>query len=199
MTRRLATSGAALLASVMMVAMTGCSDSGEEEPMDDRSPPTETPSDPTMDDARQRSTRAFLDSALGLRTAGYVPTFGYTRYGICTDESADWRVSANGRLDRQPPTASSRADAEAVRDELTSVGWAPFDTSASPEGIREFTSHWVVTVERDDLTINVSLYADRSFALMRVLGPCLPATPEQRQEYESAPDQRFTVPSGADT
>src|SRR5690606_33969198 len=111
---------------------------------------TTAPSDPAMADALQRSRRAFLDAAIGLRAAGYTPTFGYTQYSICTDEAADWRVSANGRLDRRPPTGSTRADAEAVRDELTSVGWVPDDSPASPQGIREYSSHWIVTVERDD-------------------------------------------------
>jgi hypothetical protein len=191
------TTAAALLLSAIMVAMTGCDD-GDEEPMGDTES-TATPTDTSMADALRRSKRAFLDSAIGLRASGYVPTFGYTRYAICTDEAADWRVSANGRLDRQPPTGSTRDDAEAIRDELTSVGWAPYDTSTSPEGIREYTSHWIVTVERDDLTVNVSLYNDQPYVLIRVLGPCLAATPEQRREYESAPDERFAVPAGEDT
>jgi hypothetical protein len=187
----------ALLASVIMVATTGCSDDEDEEPMGD-SDPAATPTEASMADALSRSKRAFLDSAIGLRSSGYVPTFGYTHYAICTDEAADWRASANGRLDRRPPTGSSRADAEAVRDELVSVGWTPYDSSTSPDGIREYTSHWIVTVERDDLTINVSLYAGQPYALMRVLGPCLPATPEQRREYETAADERFAVPTGED-
>ena len=190
----------ALAMWVMMGAMTGCSADDEDEPTDDVTNPTANPTDTSMASALRRSRRAFLDSAVGLRATGYVPSFGYTRYAICTDEGADWRVSANGRLDRQPPTGSSRADAEAVRDELTSVGWTPYDTSTSPDGIRELTSHWIVTVERDDLTINVSLYTNQPYVLIRVLGPCLPATPEQRKEYETAPDQRFAVPdASADT
>lgn len=195
---RRGTTTASLLLSVMMVAMTGCSDHGDEEPMGDTES-TAAPSDASMADALRRSKRAFLDSAIGLRASGYAPTFGYSRYAICTDEAADWRASANGRLDRKPPIGSTRDDAEAIRDELTSVGWTPYDTSTSPEGIREYTSHWIVTVERDDLTINVSLYADQAYVLIRVLGPCLPATPEQRREYESAPDQRFPVPAREDT
>jgi hypothetical protein len=198
MTHRCGTTAAGLLVAALTIAGAGCSDDGDEEPMDDRSESTAA-SSATMAESRKRSQRAFLDSVIGLRGAGYVPTFGYTQYAICTDEGADWRVSANGRLDRQPPAGSSRADAEAVRDELTSVGWAPYDTSTSPDGIRELSSHWIVTVERDDLTINVSLYADQSYVLMRVLGPCLPATPEQRREYESAPDERFAVPTGDGT
>ena len=52
-----------------------------------------------------------------------------------------------------------------------------------------------VTVERDDLTLNVSLYDNQPYLLMRVLGPCLPTTAEQQVEYESAEDQRFAVPA----
>jgi hypothetical protein len=196
-----------MAAFAMMVAMAGCSADSDDEPTDDvSSSPTDdttatddaTPSDDAMVDALRRSKRAFLDSAIGLRSAGYSPTFGYTHYAICTDESADWRVSANGRLDRQPPIGSTRADAESIRNELTSVGWTAYDTPTSPEGIREYSSHWIVTVERDDLTINVSLYTDQPFVLVRVLGPCLPATPAQRAEYETAADQRFAVPRVSD-
>ena len=50
-------------------------------------------------------------------------------------------------------------------------------------------------MERDDLTLNVSLYDNQPYLLMRVLGPCLPATAEQQVEYESAEDQRFAVPA----
>jgi hypothetical protein len=198
MTHRAGIVLSALAVSAMMVAMAGCSEDRDDEPTDDvTGAPTEAP-DTSMADALRRSKRAFLDSAVGLRADGYTPTFGYIRYAICTDESADWRVTANGRLDRRPPTGSTRADAEAIRDELASVGWTAYDSPTSPEGIREYSSHWIVTVERDDLAINVSLYADQSFVLMRVLGPCLPATPEQRQEYETAPDQRFDVPPPTD-
>jgi hypothetical protein len=206
---------AAMAAFAMMVAMAGCSAESDDEPTDDvpnsqtgdvsNSPTDDTtgtddanPSDDAMVDALRRSKRAFLDSAIGLGAAGYSPTFGYTHYAICADESAYWRVSANGRLDRQRPIGSTRADAESIRDELTSAGWTAYDTATSPEGIREFASHWIVTVEWDDLTINVSLYTDQPFILMRVLGPCLPATPAQRQEYESAADQRFAVPRASD-
>jgi hypothetical protein len=190
---------AALTVSAMMVTMAGCSADDEDEPIsDDVTSSSTEPTDTSMADALRRSKRAFLDSVVGLRAAGYLPAFGYTRYAICTDEGADWRVSANGRLDREPPIPSTRADAEAIRDELTSVGWTASDTPTSPEGIRESSSHWIVTVERDDLTFNASLYADQPFVLIRVLGPCLPATPEQQEEYEAAPDQRFPVPRGTE-
>jgi hypothetical protein len=203
-TRRRATTLVALTVAAVLGVSAGCDSGSEDDPMDDgsdpataptASPDSTAPSDPTMSDALQRSRRAFLDATLGLRSAGYAPTFGYTRYAICTDESADWRASANGRLNRQPPIGSSRADAEAIRDDLVGVGWVPYDTSTSPDGIRELTSHWIVTVERDDLTLNVSLYDEQPYILMRVLGPCLPATAEQRQEYETAEDQRFAVPA----
>ena len=198
MTHRRATMLVALMVSAVLGLSAGCDSGSEDSSMDDGSDPAtapSTPSDATMADALQRSRRAFLDATLGLRAAGYIPTFGYTRYSICTDEGADWRATANGRLNRQTPAGSTRADAEAIRDDLVSVGWGPDDTSASPDGIRELTSHWIVTVERDDLTLNVSLYDNQPYLLMRVLGPCLPATAEQRGEYESAEDQRFAVPA----
>jgi hypothetical protein len=199
MTYRRATMLVALMVSAGLGMLAGCDSGSEDNPMDDgsdpASAPSTAPSDQAMADALQRSRRAFLDATLGLRSAGYAPTFGFTHYAICTDESADWRVSANGRLNRQPPTGSTRADAEAIRDDLVGVGWTPYNTSTSPDGIRELTSHWIVTVERDDLTLNVSLYDNQSYILMRVLGPCLPATPEQQREYETAEDQRFAVPA----
>jgi hypothetical protein len=187
----------AVLASAMMGTMTGCSDR-EDQPTTHGSDPTSS-SDDAMASALTRSRRAFVDSALGLRTAGYAPTFGYTQYSICSDDSAEWRVTANGRFDREPPIGSTRADVESIRDELTSVGWTPDDSETSPDGVRELSSHWIVTVTRHDLTINVSMYASQPYILMRVLGPCLPATPEQRQEYETAGDQRFAVPAASDS
>lgn len=199
MTLRRATMLVALMVSAVLGLSAGCDSGSEDSSMDDGSDPatapSATPSDAMMADALQRSRRAFLDATLGLRDAGYIPTFGYTRYSICSDEGADWRATANGRLNRQTPAGSTRADAEAIRDDLVSVGWAPYETSTSNEGIRELTSHWVVTVKREDLTLNVSLYDDQPYLLMRVLGPCLPATPAQQREYESAEDQRFAVPA----
>ena len=186
----------AAMLSAMMGTMTGRPDR-EDQPTHGSDPTTRS-SDSEMASALIRSKRAFVDSALGLLAAGYTPTFGYTQYSICSDDSVEWRVTANGRFDREQPTGSTRAHVDEIRDELASVGWTPDDSETSPDGIRELGSHWIVTVTRQDLTINVSLYASQPYVLMRVLGPCLPATPEQRQDYETAEDERFAVPSTSD-
>src|ERR671919_2311619 len=128
MTYRRATMLVALMVSAGLGMLAGCDSGSEDNPMDDgsdpASAPSTAPSDQAMADALQRSRRAFLDATLGLRSAGYAPTFGFTHYAICTDESADWRGSANGGLHRKAPTRCTPGGPPKPRDGLAWARWA---------------------------------------------------------------------------
>ena len=190
----------ALLAVVACAAMTmtACAGAG---PLADPSPSASTPSsetaaqpDPEMASARSRTKERFLDALAVLPAGEYTAAFGYSEYSSCSDNGADWEVSANRRLDHVDPRPSTGADAQRIRDALASAGWDPLESDVSPGGIRDLGDRWLVTAARDDLRIDMSLYADQEHVLISVSGPCLPATPAQAEAYSSAGGQRFPVP-----
>jgi len=182
--------------------VTGCAGVAKLSDPPPSSPPPTSPTstdtvaepDPQMVSARSRARERFLDALSVLPAGEYTAAFGYTEYSICTDNAADWEVSANGRLDRKEPRPSTREDAERIRDALMRAGWTPFDTDVSPGGIRELTERWIVTAAQGDLSIYFNLYTEDSYVLITVAGPCLPATPSQAEAYFSAGGQHFRVP-----
>lgn len=153
---------------------------------------------PTMQESREETIRATHGLVSALTSVGLQTRFADGNYSRCagrsipghlglSDDGGIWRYRTKGRLDLPDGQAGSAAHAAKMRDALTSAGWEP-ETGflGSVDGIQELGDRWTVHVQRERLTASVESSAAAPIVLFRVLGPCLPATREEEQEYLDA-------------
>ncbi|MFY0406671.1 hypothetical protein [Solicola sp. PLA-1-18] len=115
------------------------------------------------------------DGPLGSR--GGTVRFSNGAFAPCTDDAAGFAYDTNARVDLDADSLSALPD---VRAALEADGWTIDD---DPGGADPATS---VTARKGELTSRV-LASEKPLALVKVLGPCLPVTQEQKDDFESSP------------
>lgn len=149
---------------------------------------------PTMEEGREQATRAIRDVFSSLRTFGLQPRFADGSYSACTEDSVGWRYKTKGRLDHPAGQSGSMAFARQVRDALAADAWEPLDGVLwAIDGIQDAGDHWVVRAVRGDVELDVTSYDAEPLVLVRVLGPCLPTTERERQQYRAAEAEPIDV------
>jgi len=114
---------------------------------------------------------------------------------MCADDGSTWSYDTKGRLDLAPGAQSSRTLAVRIRDAVVRQGWQPVDRPGwADEGIQDAAGQWTVRATRGQLTLRVFTYARQPYVLPSVLGPCLPTSPGEMEQYMSAGTDRIDVP-----
>jgi len=161
------------LAPVVLLLLTGCS--GNDEPLPQ---PSDSAAGTGMDQARGDVRHAIVDTLSALPEA-YVARFANGDYAACEDDGRAFRYVANGRFDHRVQESSTQADMSTLRDLLVEQRWEPREDEQP-------TSRLSLAADRGGLSINLAFFDDHPYVLVRVLGPCLPATPAEQERFALA-------------
>ena len=178
----------ALLALVAGVA--GCVPGSDGDPDDPSTPPTESTtgsgSQPTMEQTREQ-VRSTTQDVLELIVSDEGPLASakpslagaYGNWRSCDDDLVTWSYDGDGRVDLGSGD-SGLGFLREVRRAVEDQGWVyePNPVSADPA-----TS---LTARKGPNLLRVQAYADQSFVLVSVLGPCIEPTTEQRADLETS-------------
>lgn len=108
-------------------------------------------------------------------------------YKQCADQGGAVQYVADVRVDPGNGDEGDGDFGDQLGDGLARAGWVlDPDASETPAGVRSRRGL------RADLTVRLTSYRDQPFALIQVLGPCVPAGDEEG--YAGRADERLPLP-----
>jgi hypothetical protein len=146
---------AVLLALALLAA--GCSTTSD--------PPRPGGSTVTPEQSRDLVVRALTETGRAVTALGATGQ-ATGSYAQCTDQGGAVQYVADARLDPAAPGGDTGA---ALEPALRQAGWI-----MEPEPTRAPSGNTTRRGLKADLTLRLTSYEDQTFALLQILGPCLP-------------------------